>query len=279
MIINADSAQVYRDLRVFSARPSEAEEAQSPHRLYGYRDGAEACSAASWAEDAKAAIAEAIEADRLPILVGGTGLYLQTLLNGIAPVPAIGPEVRATVRRMSVADAFDALQKEDPEGATRLRAGDTTRVARALEVIRSTGQPLHLWQQEPRSGGIAADVQLSALLLLPPRTWLRERCDLRFTAMFSEEGLGEVRRLLDRRLSPELPVMRAIGVREAADYLLGRAERETALLAGQAATRRYLKRQYTWFRHQSPSTWARWEQPLETGDMQQALALLAASDC
>jgi tRNA dimethylallyltransferase len=167
-VINADSAQVYRDLRILSARPSPEEEARAPHRLYGYRDGAQACSAAEWSADARAEIDAAHAAGRLPILVGGTGLYLRTLLQGIAPVPEIDGEVRETVRAMPVEEAYSELLQADSEAAARLRSSDTTRVARALEVVRATGKPLSHWQQA-RSGGIGDRVALRPLLLLPPR--------------------------------------------------------------------------------------------------------------
>ena len=262
VIINADSAQVYCDLRLVSARPTAAEEARAPHRLYGYRDGADACSAADWAVDAKAAIAGAQESGRLPILVGGTGLYIRTLLEGIAPVPGIDPEIRRTVRALAVTEAHAALGREDPEAAGRLRPTDTTRVARALEVIRSTGRPLAAWQAE-RAGGIRAHVALRPLVLLPPRDWLHARCDARFEAIFSEEGIAEVRALLDRHLPIAAPVMRAIGVREIAAFLRGDMTREEALAAGKTATRQYAKRQYTWFRRQPPPDWPRFEAALD----------------
>ncbi|WP_446471848.1 tRNA (adenosine(37)-N6)-dimethylallyltransferase, partial [Blastomonas sp. CCH1-A6] len=146
VIINADSAQVYADLAVLSARPAEDEMGGIEHRLFGYINGAETCSAARWAEDARGEIAAAHAADVLPILVGGTGLYLRTLLDGIAPVPPIDPAIRQAVRALPVAEAYAALQTEDPEAAARLNAADTTRVARALEVVRSTGQTLKAWQ-------------------------------------------------------------------------------------------------------------------------------------
>ena len=275
-IINADSAQVYRDLGVVSARPSQEEEAHVPHRLYGTRDGAQACSAADWAADAKRAIAETHEEGRLPILVGGTGLYLRTLLDGIAPVPPIDPIVRAEVRALPVERSYPTLLKEDPEAAARLRPTDTSRVARALEVVRSTGRPLAEWQKE-KAGGIAGDVTLLPLVLLPPRDWLYARCDRRFEAMMSDEGLAEVRRLLDRRLDPDLPVMRAIGVREIAGYLTGALGRDEALQAGRTATRQYAKRQYTWFSRQPPPDWPRLHQPLEAQVLEAALGSLARS--
>lgn len=256
VVINADSAQVYRDLRLVSARPTPAEEARASHRLYGTRDGADACSAADWAVDAKAAIVDAHQAGRLPILVGGTGLYLRTLLDGIAPVPDIDPDIRAAVRALPVAAAHAALRREDSEASVRLRATDTTRIARALEVIRSTGRPLAAWQAE-RVGGIAGDVALRPLILLPPRDWLHARCDARFEAIFSEEGMAEVRALLARHLPVAAPVMRAIGVREIAAFQRGELTREEALAAGKAATRQYAKRQYTWFRRQPPAEWPR----------------------
>ena len=272
-IVNADSAQVYRDLRIVSARPDAEEEARAPHLLYGYRDGAEPCSAADWAADAKHAIAQAQAEERLPILVGGTGLYLRTLLDGIAPVPPIDADVRAAVRALPVQQSYEALSREDPDAAARLRPSDTTRVARALEVVRSTGRPLADWQTE-KVGGIAGEVDLTPLILLPPRDWLYERCDRRFSGMMSEEGIEEVRSLLERRFDPELPVMRAIGVREIASYLSGTRSRDEALEAGRTATRQYAKRQYTWFSRQPPSDWPRFHEPLVCERLDDALALL-----
>ena len=272
-VINADSAQVYRDLRIVSARPSAADEARAPHRLYGYRDGADSCSAADWAADAKAAIAEANGEGRLPILAGGTGLYLRTLLEGIAPVPEIDPAVRKAVRALPVDKAYEALAKEDAEAAGRLRPSDTTRIARALEVIRSTGKPLKAWQAE-KVGGIATMVSLRALILLPPRDWLNVRCDERFKKIFLDEGVTEVSLLLIRSLPALAPVMRAIGVREIAAFLNGQLTQEQALAAGKAATRQYAKRQYTWFRRQPPSDWPRFEAPLDCAALPDALAVL-----
>jgi len=270
VVINADSAQVYRDLRIISARPTAADEARAPHRLYGYRDGADACSAADWAADAKAEIAAAHAAGRMPILAGGTGLYLRTLLDGIAPVPEIDPAVRKAVRALPVAEAHIALTREDPEAAARIRPGDTTRTARALEVVRSTGRTLESWQAG-KVGGIGNEVALAPLILLPPRDWLHARCDERFERMMSEEGIGEVRSLLKRGLSPLAPVMRAIGVREIAGFLAGELSREEALAAGRTATRQYAKRQYTWFRHQPPAAWPRFEDALDSDSVRAEL--------
>lgn len=260
-IINADASQVYADLSVLSARPSEVEMEQAPHRLFGHIDGAEACSAARWAADARVEIDAAHAAGRLPILVGGTGLYVRTLIDGIAPVPEIDPDVRATVRAMAVEDAHAALSREDPVAAARLAPADSTRVARALEVIRSTGRAIAAWQAE-RAGGIGHRIMLRPMLLLPPRPWLIARCDTRFEAMVDGGAIDEVRRLLARGLSPELPVMRAIGVREIAAWDAGEIDRKAMLEAGRIATRQYAKRQYTWFSRQPPPEW-----PRETGEI------------
>ncbi len=276
VVINSDSAQVYRDLRVVSARPDPGEEARVPHRLYGYRDGATACSAADWAADAKQAIAEAHREERLPILVGGTGLYLRTLLDGIAPVPAIDADLRREVRALSVEEAHRALAAEDAGAAARLRPTDTTRVARALEVVRSTGRPLSEWQKE-KVGGILSEVSLAPLVLLPPRNWLYERCDRRFETMMSEGGLDEVRRLLARSLDPDLPVMRAIGVREIAAFLSGALAWEEAMAAGRTATRQYAKRQYTWFSRQPPPDWLRLNEPLGTEEIASSFLMRSGS--
>lgn len=261
VIINADSAQVYSDLAILSARPSEEEMEGIEHQLFGYIDGSEACSAARWADDAKAAIAEAHERDLLPILVGGTGLYVRVLLDGIAPIPEIDPEIRQEIRKMETLEAYRVLQHLDPVAAERLHAADTTRVQRALEVVRSTGKPLDHWQRH-KAGGIGGKIKLHPLVLLPPREWLYQRCDTRFQEMIDHGAKEEVARLLDRNLPANLPVMRAIGVAEIADWLAGDIEREVATERAQIATRQYAKRQYTWFRNQSPSNWPRTEQPL-----------------
>jgi tRNA dimethylallyltransferase len=275
-VINADSAQVYRGLGIVSARPDAADEARAPHRLYGYRDGADACSAADWAANAKAVIAEAHDAGRLPILAGGTGLYIRTLIEGIAPVPEIDPAVRRTVRALDVSEAHSALAREDREAAGRIRPSDTTRIARALEVVRSTGRTLKQWQAE-KNGGIGDDVALSPLIVLPPRDWLNARCDARFETILSDEGIEEVRLLLARHLPALAPVMRAIGVREIAAFLHGETTRDAALTAGKIATRQYAKRQYTWFRRQPPEGWPRFGEALEGEAFTRALALLCPS--
>ena len=256
VVINADSAQVYRDLRVLTARPSAAEEAAAPHLLFGHVDGAEACSAARWAADARAAVATVTAEAKLPILVGGTGLYLRTLLDGIAPVPAINPAIRADVRALPVAQAYAYLKQEDAGAAARLHPADTTRVARALEVIRATGRTLAQWQAA-RAGGIGGAYRIAAAVILPDRDALGERIDTRLDQMFNGGAIEEVAALLTRRLPPDLPVMRAIGVPPVAAYLAGACSLDQAVARASLDTRQYAKRQYTWFRNQSPAEWAR----------------------
>ena len=251
MIINADASQVYRDLRILSARPSADEEARVPHRLFGHRDGAETYSAAQWAEEAKAAIAEARAEGRLPILVGGTGLYIRTLLDGIAPVPTIDPAARAAVRALSAAEAYAALAEEDAPSAVRLHPNDTTRLHRALEVVRSTGRSIATWR-ESRIGGIGGAVSLELQTILMPVPELYARCDARVDAMIAAGAIEEVAALRDRRLSPDLPVMRAIGVGQLIEYLAGEVSLSDAIASIKQATRNYAKRQGTWLRNQMP---------------------------
>lgn len=258
VVINADSAQVYADLAVLSARPTEAEMRGIEHRLFGAWDGALACSAADWAAAARAEIEAAHARAAVPILVGGTGLYLRTLLDGIAPVPAIDPTVREAVRAMPVTEAHAALAREDPERAAALAPADAARIARSLEVVRATGRPLAAWQAE-RVGGVGGAVALQTAILLPERAALYTRCDARFAAMLAGGVRDEVTALLARDLDPALPVMRAIGVREIAALLRGEMSPEEAERAGAQATRNYAKRQFTWLRHQPPQDWKRVE--------------------
>ncbi|MDZ4275299.1 MAG: tRNA (adenosine(37)-N6)-dimethylallyltransferase MiaA, partial [Erythrobacter sp.] len=212
--------------------------------------------AAAWAARAKAEIEDCHAAGAVPILVGGTGLYLRVLLEGIAPIPPIDPDVRAMVRALPDDGAYKLLQIEDPLRAAELAPADRQRIARALEVKRSTGVTLADWQLA-KAGGIGDDIDLHPLVLMPDRTWLYERCDRRFTAMLQAGAVAEVEALLARGLNPDLPVMRAIGVPEIAAFLANQLTREAMIAAGQQATRNYAKRQFTWFRRQVPEDWAR----------------------
>lgn len=259
-----------------SAAPGPADLARAEHRLYGLLDGAAPCSAADWAAMARREIADLHGSGRLPILVGGTGLYLRTLLDGIAPIPPIDPGVRREVRAAPVAANHARLAPLDPQAAARLNPADSLRVARALEVLLSTGRTLGDWQRL-RGGGIGEVISLRPLVLLPQRDWLYQRCDRRFAAMMEQGAVEEVEALLARNLDPRLPVMRAIGVREIAAFLNDAIDRDQAIAVGQRATRNYAKRQYTWFARQPPPDWPRFTEPLERDRVGAALELLGAS--
>lgn len=273
VVINADASQVYADLAILSARPSNEEMAGIPHHLFGHIDAAEAHNAARWADEARATIAAAHVAGDIPILVGGTGLHIRTLLDGISPIPDIDPDVRAAVRALPVAGAHAALSREDPDTAARLNPADTTRIARALEVVRSTGHPLGHWHAA-HTGGIGDAITLAPLILLPPRDWLRDRCDARLVQMFDGGAMAEVEALLARGLDPDLPAMRAIGVPQIAQYLTGAIDRDEALTLTQAATRQYAKRQYTWFRNQPPADWPRHTESLNNDSIDELAIIL-----
>lgn len=254
-IINADASQLYADLSILTARPTAAEEAAVPHRLFGILDGAEAANAARYAALARAAIAATLAEGRLPLIVGGTGLYIEALLHGLAPLPEIAPDIRAAVRALPTAEAAQALAHEDPAMAARLRASDTTRLHRALEVIRSTGRSLTLWQSE-RQGGIAGSHDVRGLILMPPRAALHAAAEARLDAMLSQGAQDEVARLAARRLARDLPIMKALGVPPLIAHLEGRLSRADARTATLHATRQYQKRQSTWARsRQSQLGW------------------------
>lgn len=257
VLINADASQVYADLAVLSAAPGKADRAMVPHRLFGTVDGAMACTAAHWAGLARAEIAAAWGAGQLPILVGGTGLYLRTLLDGIAPVPEIPGEVREAVRALTAAEVRMQLEAEDPLMAARFHPNDTQRNARALEVIRATGRSLGAWQSAPPEGGLGATVALEAMVIDRPRDQLVSRIDARVEEMWAAGALAEVERLAQRGLSPALPVMRAIGVPPLLAHLDGRLGTDAALARWKLDTRQYARRQSTWIRNQL-GQWPRW---------------------
>lgn len=261
VVINADASQVYADLRILSARPSPADEARAPHRLYGVIDGDITFSAAAWADLARAAVAEAYSAGQLPILVGGSGLYLRTLLDGIAPVPPVADDIREAVRALAPADVYAELERFDPAAATLLNPADRQRVARALEVVRATGRSLADWQAEP-AGGIGSDVSFHAYICDVDRDTLYGRCDSRFGSMLDQGALHEVEALVARRLPGDRPVMKALGVPPLARHLVGEMSLEAAVALARRDTRHYAKRQTTWFRNQTPD-WRR-VNPVET---------------
>ncbi|MGL4261255.1 MAG: tRNA (adenosine(37)-N6)-dimethylallyltransferase MiaA [Afipia sp.] len=255
IVINTDSMQVYRDLRIITARPSPDEEARVPHRLYGYCDAAVNCSAGTWVADAAAVLAEARAANRLPIFIGGTGLYFKALTRGLSAVPPIPPEVRDDVRARMERDGVEALHAElarrDPVSGEKLKPRDSARVARALEVIEATGRALPDWHHEGLPPLLEPD-GVRAIFLAPDREELYGRIDKRFTAMMGAGALDEVAALAARKLDPMLPAMKAHGVPALIRYLVGEITLEQAIYTGQIDTRHYAKRQYTWFRHQLP---------------------------
>jgi tRNA dimethylallyltransferase len=274
VVVNADSMQVYRDLRVLTARPTLEEEAKAPHRLYGHVDGAVNHSVGHYLRDAGAALAEARAAGLLPIFAGGTGLYFKALLEGLSEIPPVPAAIRERVRAAAEGRASDelhaALGARDPDTAARLRLNDRLRVLRALEVLDATGQPLVAFRGR-KSPGPLANVPTVRIFLAPAREPLRRRIDARFLAMMEQGALEEARALAARRLDPMLPVMRAHGVPGLMAHLRGEASLEEAIARGQADTRRYAKRQFTWFRHQMPGwTWVAPEEGRE--------AVLAALD-
>ncbi len=253
-IINADAMQVYRELEVLTARPDAAASARAPHRLYGVLPGAEPCSAGRWRDLALAEIAEAVAAGRLPIVVGGTGLYLRALARGLAPLPPVPAAQRRAARErhreLGGAAFHAALAARDPATAARLEPGDSQRLIRAWEVLEATGRPISAWQAE--ESGAAALYRFHCIALRPPRDALYAACDRRFLTMVEAGALEEVRALLALGLDPELPVMKALGVAELAAHLDAALPLETAIARAQQATRRYAKRQMTWLRTQLP---------------------------
>jgi tRNA dimethylallyltransferase len=252
-VINADSMQVYRDLFILTARPGAAETEGVPHHLYGHVDAGVNFSAGRWVEDAVAAIAEVRASGRLPIVVGGTGLYFKALTEGLSDIPAVPEEVRAEVRAeaeaLGSADLHALLAARDPLTAARLQPNDRQRVLRALEVLAATGRPLAAWQALPRRPRLDPGTTLG-VFLSPDRAWLTARIDARFDAMLAAGALEEVAALKARRLDPLLPAMRAHGVPGLIAYLDGQITLEEARARGKADTRAYAKRQATWFRHQ-----------------------------
>jgi tRNA dimethylallyltransferase len=266
IIINADSMQVYRDLRIITARPTPEEEARVPHRLYGHVDAAVNFSAGSWVADAAKALAEARAQRRLPIFVGGSGLYFKALTRGLSAVPPISPEVRDRVRARLERDGVESLHAElrlsDPASAERLKPRDRTRIARALEVVEATGRSLTDWHREGLPP-LLPPGEFSALFLSPDRDHLYARIDARFDAMLAAGALEEVARLAARHLDPLLPAMKAHGVPTLIRHIRGEITFEEAAVVGRAHTRQYAKRQFTWFRHQLPEF--EWVKPEEAG--------------
>ena len=258
-VINADSMQVYSDLHIITARPTPAETACVPHLLYGHVDAAENYSVGRWCLDAAAALAEAERAGLMPILVGGTGLYFKALTQGLAAVPPIPPDIRASVRGRlkaeGIAGLYEELERRDPASARRLMPGDRARVTRALEVVLATGRSLTDWHREGMPPAVDAARAVKVFLSVD-RAELYQRIDARFDNMLASGALDEVKALAARHLDPALPAMKAHGVPWLIRHLRDDITLDEAAEGGKRDTRRYTKRQGTWFRHQLPEwTW------------------------
>lgn len=251
VIINADAMQMYRDLRILTARPSAQEEAQAEHRLYGVLDAGERGSVARWLPLAAAEIRRAWEQGKRPLLVGGTGMYVKALIDGLAELPPIPQEVRQRLRAMDPAERRALLETKDPAMAAVLKPGDTQRNLRALEVLEATGRSLRDWQDAPETP-VFPDAEYACFHTELPRAELYERLDARFLAMLEQGALEEVKALHARRLPASLPLMRAVGVPQLCAFLDGSMAREEAIAGAQQATRNYAKRQMTWLRSQMP---------------------------
>lgn len=249
VVVNADAMQVYRELRILTARPSDEDEAQVPHRLYGHVSGAGAYSVARWLADAATEIEAVWRSGRVPIITGGTGLYFKALEQGLADIPLIPPDITEKWRAAK-GDLHVELAKRDEGAAARLNPNDRQRIIRALEVFEGTGRPLDYWQREAQSHAMLAGAEVERIFLNPDRKVLYRRADERFARMVKEGAVEEVKALLALGIDTANPVMKAIGVREIAAFLSGWRGLDDAIEAGQTATRHYIKRQLTWWRNQ-----------------------------
>ena len=253
VVINADSMQVYEELRIVTARPSEADEARVPHRLYGCMSAAKKCSVGDWLGRAASAVRETLDAGRLPVVTGGTGMYLKSLVEGIAEIPAVPDDVRSRVNAeyddLGGRAFRGKLKAVDPETAARLEPGDRQRLIRAAEVHAATGRPLSAWLAAGNTPAIDG-VRFVTMVIEPDRATLYQSIDRRFIEMVDGGALDEVKNFLALGLDPELPAMKAVGVRELGRHLAGASDLETAVDAAQQASRNYAKRQLTWFRNQ-----------------------------
>jgi len=252
VIINADSMQIYDALPLLSARPDKTEMGDIPHRLYGVLPAAERCSARAWRDMAEKEITRILDRGKTPIVVGGTGLYIKALIDGLSDIPDVPPEIRERTVLMQSdlgnPDFHTALAARDPLMAARLNPNDTQRMIRAWEVLEATGKSLSYWQSMPRIGP-PEDWRFHVTILRPERSALHERCDRRFDQMIERGALDEVRNAMPH-LKETDPITHALGYRPLRDHLLGQIDLDTAITAAKAETRQYAKRQDTWFRHQ-----------------------------
>ena len=256
VVINADSMQVYRELRVLTARPGPADERDVPHRLYGHVPAAERYSVGRWLNDVESVLGEVRAASQVPIVVGGTGLYFTALTQGLAAVPAIPAEVRAGLRHETQDVPAEALHTRlaavDPEDAAQIRPGDRARILRALDVFAATGRPLAEWKRVAAAPPLVDPASALKIVLSPDRSLLHQRIAERAGRMIQDGAIAEVEALAQLGLDSELPAMKAIGVRMLIDHAAGKLSLDEALAAISTETRRYAKRQMTWFRNQMP---------------------------
>ncbi len=255
VVINADSQQVYAGIPIVTAQPTLQEQQLVAHRLYGYMPPTRALSAGAWREHAVTAIEETLAAGKVPIITGGTGLYLKTLMQGLSPIPDVPPEYRQAATKMLEEEGREAfygyLATIDPAAAARLKVGDTQRLIRAVEVFLATGKSLSFWQAQPAT---PAPYHFQTTVLLPDRALLYERINARFNQMIAAGAVAEVEALLAQNIPATLPAMKAVGVPELAGYIRGEWMLEAAITQAQQASRNYAKRQYTWFRNQGEFT-------------------------
>ncbi|KQS79371.1 tRNA dimethylallyltransferase [Rhizobium sp. Leaf384] len=260
VVVNADSMQVYDTLRMLTARPADAEMEGVPHRLYGHVPAGHSYSTGEWLRDVTALLGHLRAEGRVPVIVGGTGLYFKALTGGLSAMPTVPDEIRSELRARLLAEGAEALHANlaavDPETAAVLRPADGQRIVRALEILQASGRSIRAFQNAP--GAIVVDPDRSLkMVVMPDRDELRRRIDRRFETMLEQGAVEEVEALLALRLAPDLPAMKAIGVPQIAAMLQGTMSRHQVIETASAATRQYAKRQMTWFRNQLTDDWAR----------------------
>lgn len=264
LIINADSMQVYDHLHIITARPSDEDTKQVPHRLYGHRDPHADYSTAQWLKEVHCVLKDAFSEGRLPILVGGTGLYFSAILNGLSQIPEPKEGIRQkwrNVARNDPQELFNALKRLDPQAAKIFNESDTQRITRALEVMESSGKSILFWQQESHATGLLKATKTHRILIMPPRAQLHDRINARAEHMLADGAIEEVSNFLMLDIDPAKTACKAIGVGQIRDLLEGNCSHSETLERIRAATRQYAKRQCTWFNNQFDDGWERLESP------------------
>ena len=252
IIINADASQVYQGISIISAAPTLADKNKAEHRLYEYLDAGINSNVFNWLGSAVAEIWDVWHKGKTPIVVGGSGLYIENLVKGTTPIPEVKPEIRQIVANFvnqnGIQSLYDKLLSEDPAAAAMLHSNDSTRVRRAYEIFLSSGKSIAEWYEQPMLQKLP-EAEFLIINILPPKATLDDRCNTRFRKMISDGAIEEVRALVARNLSSDLPAMRAKGVPELASYIKNDISEEEAIALSQLHTRQYAKRQLTWFRN------------------------------